>query len=536
MGWWDVFSDISDAGRGIAKGLDEGMAPLRTWEGIRTEDLKNDRYEIGNQNEDYLQRARMGEYGIPEYYANQAQLANTGFQKGIGQNQYDIFGNDLRMQMGRAFTDPTGLFQERVRREGLQPGTPEFNRAVVALKQQYDPTGMEADKAYDTLGIAAEDKRAINDQTTIAMVQQALRERMGDLEIQVFRGQDGQLYMRKGAQVYDPEHPDSGPAIMKINDPDALLRASTLFAGGTPQEAINKEVTHLGAVELNNANAFQRYMTGQATPQAATSALTQHRLTLADQIRGLEGQEERIRKDTTLDGPQQEAKLAPILKQIEEKRKEQDSLLRQIQFIEQNPNFGRGGRGGAPGAGAGTPDTGTPAATNGPATPGTARALITGESSVTAPRMMPGTQAVEIDPYEDRFGQGGWAGDVLPPGYMEPQAALPPPVVPRSVVAPTAGVPQGGNAYSRSSGFPTPMDDTGGPIYDYKPNYDPNGGPIQSPWQQRTSSISRMSPQQLAMYIQRLAPNIQSQNRGPGGGGINMQQLMALLQQRGMVG
>jgi hypothetical protein len=45
-----------------------------------------------------------------------------------------------------------------------------------------------------------------------------------------------------------------------------------------------------------------------------------------------------------------------------------------------------------------------------------------------------------------------------------------------------------------------------------------------------------MSPQQVQAYLASLAPYIQSQNRPQGGRGIDIQQLLALLQSRGMVG
>jgi hypothetical protein len=510
---WDWLEGLSGAFSGFGKGITAGMAPLQAFTNYEKDALANDRYETGNRDIEYLQQAREGEM-VPDYYGQRIGADVSGYRKTQAANEYDIFGNQKKLELGQYLTDPNGLFQMQLRQEGIEPGTPEYNRRIVETIAQFDPTGMASQAAFEKLGVRKGEDRALSDQASDAMIERYIQNQTGDPNATVQRGNDGKLYVTVAGETH------------LLNNPGALEKAASLYSQPTPEDAINKGVNQI--LNINKANASigadvsKAEAARNAIPPQIQQMLSQQQRDISQEAQQLNIAVENMKKsDAWKQAVANNDKAAQQELMQEFVPRAQAIQQRRQQYQQQMDYFTRG-------AGGGLRTPPGPVAPRGPSAQGgssvnaprpSATEQLLGTSP--QPRMMPGTTAEEIDPGQANAEIFSALMGMGTPGTK-----------------PFMGPPQSASMEGGATGgwdTPVPMGSPNLPPV-VSPIFDPSyPSPVQGRPPQ-SSSTSQMSPQQVQAYLASLAPYIQSQNRPQGGRGIDIQQLLALLQSRGMVG
>jgi hypothetical protein len=164
------FAGLGQAFGGIATGLDQGMAPLKTWEGIRTSDLANDKSEIANQDLQQQQFARMGTLDPAQqqgYYGAWQNNQISGLQNVTASNQLGTQTQQQQIDMYRLATSPEG----RARLQGLDPSSPQFAMELEKMRAETNPFSVPDDI---TKTLIPAQQRGANQQATQNFLQTAM--------------------------------------------------------------------------------------------------------------------------------------------------------------------------------------------------------------------------------------------------------------------------------------------------------------------------------------------------------------------------
>jgi hypothetical protein len=526
--WMDWLEGLSGAASGVAKGWNEGLAPLKTWEDIRTGDLKNDAQEIGNRNLEFEQQYREGA-DVPAWYGDWGGARRSEFQDTISKNELDMWGNRQKQDTGQRLADADAAFRVAARAAGLTPDMPEY--AQLAGQYLRDATGFGAIEQVDKYNIDARLDRATGDQATLASIQNTLRDQTGDKNLVVTRGKDGKLYMQSSDGV-----------VHEVTNPKALMEAASMYyEKGSPEGAIRAGIKDLIEIQKANADNWVKYNAGKITPKEMLTGLTNERVGINQALNNArdmwKNQKATLERDSTKSDTEKAALLQPYEDELRRQAKALDNVNARWNMVANGQRMG----GGAGGTGGGTgapramfnPITGMPMIPGaqqgaGPKSLGSSpAAAMSGTTSLNAPSFgfdrpddtFAYSDADALSRPDDTFGYGpAQAAGGAPPASRLPRL-LP-------------GGPGTGGPNSPIGRFMqglTQPASGGGPGSRYP------GRPQQPPQVPPTSSTSQMSPEQMMAYLQYMAPFIQSQNQGPAGGG-DVRQLLAMLQQHGMVG
>lgn len=330
--WEDWLTGLSGGVSGIVKGIDQGMAPLSTWEGIRTKDLANDRYEIGNEDIDALQRTRMGDY-VSDFYGDKIGAESTGYRQKIASGEVDIYGNEQKLALAEYLSDPNGAFQQGLKETGWTPGTPEYREWLAEAMSMYDPSG--AAGAYDKMGIPGIENRNLNEQAALNYIQNYARQK--DPGSRVQRMPDGTVVIL-----------DSNGEMTPVPG-DMLVQAAAMINAKTPYDAISQGLKDEGNIQKLNIDLVKAMQSGQVTPAVAFKYMQDEGVrinqALTNVTRDLQGLENN--KNVPMMSPEEQA---THMQRIEQLRRQQEQLRNEAAQARQMLNLiNRGGGGGGGG-------------------------------------------------------------------------------------------------------------------------------------------------------------------------------------------
>lgn len=423
MGWMDFLEDLSGGVSGFVKGIDAGMAPLKTWEGIRTSDLQNDAREISNRDLELLQLAR--ESPDYDYYGNKIGAEDTGFRQKMAAGERDIFGNEQALGLAQYLSNPDGAFQLAVRGRGLTPDMPEYRMLLQEHLASFDP--MAAITADKNLNIPGLRQQNLNEQAALAYLQEYVRAKGPDPNAEVVRLPNGGVAVFSGGEM----HPMGG---------EGAVQLASMLGAKTPYDALAAGVTNEQKVQLTNAQILKLLNEGNISPSVAYKGLQEEGTRLNQAYVGLRKELEAAEK-TKLDpmSPTAAEDKAALDARVASLRTEMEQIKTQFarglqlrnRLVQSQFGGGRFSGGGLPMEG-GAPRPRTTAGEPG--------------SSVTTRRPPPGALGAsaggrpmpqqlplgyeEVDPY----GAGsGYGEDVLPPELVDfPVARTPVGPAPRS--------------------------------------------------------------------------------------------------------
>lgn len=283
MGWMDFLEDLSGGVSGFVKGVDAGMAPLKTWEGIRTSDLQNDAREISNRDLELLQLAR--ESPDYDYYGNKIGAEDTGFRQKMAAGERDIFGNEQALGLAQYLSNPDGAFQLAVRGRGLTPDMPEYRMLLQEHLASFDP--MAAITADKNLNIPGLRQQNLNEQAALAYLQEYVRAKGPDPNAEVVRLPNGGVAVFSGGEM----HPMGG---------EGAVQLASMLGAKTPYDALAAGVTNEQKVQLTNAQILKLLNEGNISPSVAYKGLQEEGTRLNQAYVGLRKELEAAEK-TKLD-------------------------------------------------------------------------------------------------------------------------------------------------------------------------------------------------------------------------------------------
>ena len=237
MAFLDTIGDIGEALSGIPYGIDKGLAPFKTWEGVRTADLQNDLRDISNRNALLEQQAREG-MEVPSYYGDFTQSKQTGFQDTTAKNLLDIFNQQQALAMRQYGASPQGQAEF----VGMVPGSPEYAAAQAAIQGRFDPFGAGA---FGVSTLNPLRNQAATEQVAAQYGSNVLASMYGldPSEIQLQRGPNGEwMATAFGEQLQIPR--------------EALITMAGMSGIKGPSEFRDTQLRNIQAVNTANANNF----------------------------------------------------------------------------------------------------------------------------------------------------------------------------------------------------------------------------------------------------------------------------------------
>lgn len=160
--FWENFAGIGNAFGDFASGVNQGMAPLKSWEAIRQADLANDIQEQAARNAQFQQQAREG-VATPGLYGDWATQVQTGFQQDTAKNQLGTQGYQSDLAFRNYMVSPEGQAEFR----GLVPGSGEWNAKMREKIAQFLPYG-----TANTMGVPEFQTKVMGPSQNVAENQQ----------------------------------------------------------------------------------------------------------------------------------------------------------------------------------------------------------------------------------------------------------------------------------------------------------------------------------------------------------------------------
>jgi len=255
MSFLDTIGNIGEALSGIPYGLNQGLTPFNTWEGIRTKDLANDRSELQLQDLAQIQAARDA---AANYYGDLVNAAQTGNQFTSAKNLYGTDTAQQQLAYAQFMRSPEG----QALLANQMPGSYGFDQGLLQGASQFLPT--QVPDMFKQYGMAGLDQQAAGQQVGEQMLRYQLQQMNPGSQVDVVR-MPGQGYV---ALV------DGQP----MDIPASLLRGAYAAEGvNAPQQAINTQVQLERAIQTGNVDMIAKILqaTNSFQKDPALAQLTQ---------------------------------------------------------------------------------------------------------------------------------------------------------------------------------------------------------------------------------------------------------------------
>lgn len=385
--WRDVLDNIAAGASGVNTGLTKAADPFLAWDKVQAADQGIDKSAL--QLRDLTQMQDALENPDLNYYGNAAQARNTGNLKSTAAGNLDIFNNSNQLDLNQYLSDPNGLFQLKVRAQGLQPGSVEYRQALAEAIGSFNPQAGVTQ--YDKSNIPGIEQRNVNEQAALAYIQGHAQQL--DPGAQVIRMPDGTVAVIGSDGSHTPV-----PA-------DYLVKVAAMLQANTPDTAIQTGLKSEGAIQQLNINLLKALQTGNITPAQALKAVDGQRITAGRELQAAQNLYISTTKSSEYQQADDETKkqmVAPYLHGIQAARDKLGALDKTYQTIAATSRVPGAQSPGIPGPG---PQGGSSVTTRPP--PGSMAARAAGQSQA-----VPGS-VEEVDPY----GLGsGYGGDLVPQG------------------------------------------------------------------------------------------------------------------------
>jgi len=308
-----------------------------------------------------------------------------------------------------------------------------------------------------------------------------------------------------------------------------VLLAASMISAKDPVDSVRAGVKQEIEVQKGNAEIFKAVTAGNLTQQARLKIVNDAAKSIEDELKRIEASAKVIMSQTPFKEAQAAGDTAKIRELLGEHYKKKQALDQQLSNINNARlvigGFGaQGGAGGTGTPGAATPAAGTPGGRPDPAAVGASAAQ--GKSAVDtgpmreAPGDTPSTPGTVVTTANNVTPMGPPSEPMGPPEEVGPPSPRP------------AAYKNLGEAVFGPLPQSAPVTGQYKNVWDAIRGKTADAGPTGVP----TSATSGMSQPELMAFIQSMMPFIQAQRQPQGGGGADVQRMLAQLRAQQMVG